>query len=88
MQLVFIAALDAEFADVIGAFVVGRKIGDLDILHVRFVYAPNMPDGMGRDFAVRVLPEQARANLKAGETIAVDRKARDLGFGKPVANRQ
>src|SRR5690349_8760735 len=43
---------------------------------------------MRGDFAERVVAEQSRLDVDAGEAITIDRKARDFVVGQPRADRQ
>ena len=88
VQLALVGKLDADLADVVGALVVGGLLPPGDALEVAVGDAPDVADHVRRDLAVRILAEQARLDVDAGEAIAVDGEARDLLVGQPRAQRQ
>ena len=89
VQLALVALLEAGLADVVGALVVrGQALVVLDALHVLVVDAADVADHVRGELAVRVLAEQARLDVDAGEAVAVGGEARDLLVGEAGADRQ
>src|SRR6185369_5861739 len=88
VQLALVGKLDADLADVIRAFVVGGLVPVVDARDVAVVDPADVADDMRGDLAQRVLAEEARLDLDARETVAVDGKARDFVVGEPSPQRQ
>ena len=85
-----VALLDAELADVVGAAVVGlrplRPV--LDRLLLGLVDAPDVAEHVAADLAQRIVAEQPRLDLDAGEAEALGGEARHLLVGELGADRQ
>ena len=88
MQLALIRQLDADLADVVGAFVVRRLVPFGDALDIAIVDPADVADHMRRNLGVRVLAEQPRLDLHAGKRVAMHGEARDLFVGQARAKRQ
>ena len=78
MQVAFVGELDADFADVVGALVVGGFVPGVDALDILVVDATDVAGHVRGDLAERILAEQARFDLNTRKTVAIDRKSRDL----------
>ena len=88
VQLAFVGQLDPDLADVVGALVVRRLLPAGDALDIAIVDAAYVAQHMRRHVAERILAEQARLDVDAGETVAVDREARHFLVGQPGTQRQ
>ena len=88
VQLALVRELDADFADVIGAFVIGRLFPVFDALDVAIVDAADVADDVRGHFAERIMAEQSRLDFDPGEAVAVNREARDFLVGEPRAQRE
>ena len=64
-----------------------RPVG-LELLDLALVDAADVADHVREELALRVLAEQPRVDLDAGEAVAVGGEARDLLVGEPRADRQ
>ncbi len=74
MQLLFIEALDTGLADEVGARIVALVEG----LELGLIDAPHIPQGMRQRLGFRVVAQQLRLDLDAGQAIAIDGQTRDL----------
>jgi len=102
VQLRFVALLDADLADVVGALVVVRVapriVGFLvavvlvahrvDPVLVALRDPADIADHVRGGRAERVLAEQPRAHVDAGKAEALRGEARDFVVGEPRADRQ
>ena len=91
VQLALVALLDAELADVLGAAVVGEVVVGPVVVHLLLlglVDAADVADQVAADLAERIVAEQPRLDLDAGEAEALRGEARDLLVGEPGADRQ
>ncbi|VWD57205.1 hypothetical protein BCO19218_06837 [Burkholderia contaminans] len=102
MQLGLVALLDTDLADVVGALVVVRVAARIVVFLIAVVVVAHRVDAIlvalrdpadvadhvrGRR-AERILPEQPRAHVDAGEAEALRGEARDFGVGEAGADRQ
>ncbi|MNQ36072.1 hypothetical protein D3C85_495830 [compost metagenome] len=78
VQLVFVEALDAGLADMVGAAVVHR----IELFELLFVDPPDIAHRMGEMRTLRVMPHQLRHHLHAGQAELVHRHAGDLLLGQ------
>ena len=83
-----VALLQPGLADVVGAAVVGVDAQLLEPLLVALVDAADVADHVRGELAVRVLAEQARLDVDAGEAVAVGGEPRHLLVGEARADRQ
>ena len=88
VQLGFVALLDAELADVLGAAVVGLVFRLVDLLFLGLVDAADVADQVAADLAERVVAEQPRLDVDAGEAEALGGEARHFLVGQLGADRQ
>ena len=88
VQFFFVALLDANFADMLRAFVVRRDPGSVEFLKIVFADPANVADHVRAQLAERILAKQPRLDVHAGEAPAVGGKARDLFVGQAGADRQ
>ncbi len=82
----FVAGLDAQLADVVGALVVGGHAGFGQALLVLLADAADVADHVGETGAEGILAELARLHLHPGEAVAVHREAGGLLLGEHVAD--
>ena len=88
VQFALVRQFDADLADVVGALVVRGCLPARDAFDILVVDAADVAHDVRGHLAVRILPEQPRLDVHAGEAIAVHREARDLLVGEPRAQRQ
>ena len=81
MQFLLVALLDADFAHVLRALVVGFEATQLDLLHVFFADAADEADNVGGKFAKRILAEQTRLDINSHKAPAVCRETRHFLVG-------
>ena len=88
VQEALVVLLEPGLADVVGAAVVGGEALGLELLDLALVDAADVADHVREQLALRVLAEQPRVDLHAGEAVAVRGEARDLLVGEARADRQ
>jgi hypothetical protein len=86
MQPGFIARLDAQLADVVGALVVGVQAGFGQAFLVFLADPADIADHVGKAGAEGILAELARVHFHARETVAVHREAGRFFLGEQVAD--
>ncbi|MNL21489.1 hypothetical protein D3C87_1427820 [compost metagenome] len=90
MQRLFVALLDADLADVVGAPVVGALVF-LPVVHrglLALVDAADVADHVRAHLAVRVGAKQPRPDFHAGKAVALRREARHLFVAQAGADGQ
>ena len=91
VQLAFVALLDAELADVLGAAVVGEVVVVPVVLHLLLlgrIDPADVADQVAADLAERIAAEEPRLDLDAVEAKALRREAGDLLVGEAGPDRQ
>ena len=88
VQIALVVLLEPGLADVVGAAVVGGEALGLELLDLALVDAADVAHHVREQLALRVLAEQPRVDLHAGEAVADRREARDLLVGEARAHRQ
>ena len=84
VQELFVETLHSGFANIVGACVVHR-VNSLKFLTVD---TPDVPQGMGRQLTMGVVPNQFRGYLNPRQFVAVNRQARDFLFIQIVTQGQ
>ncbi len=88
MQVALVGKLHAHLSDVVGALVVRGLVPLLDAIDVTIVDPADVTDHVRGERSERILPEQPRLDLHAGEAVAVDGEARDFLVTQARAQRQ
>ena len=88
MQLALKALLHAEFADVLGAAVVGLVVVVFDFFFFALVDTPDIANHMAGQFTIRVVAKQTRLDLHARKAKPLGGKACHFDVGEAVANGQ
>ena len=88
MQFVLVVLLDAELADMVGAFVVHLLAIFGNLFQVFVVDAAHVAERVGGQFGKRIMTEQARLDFHAREAIRIGGKARHFLVGQPCLDRQ
>ena len=90
MQLAFIALLQPQLADVLGAAVVGNILV-FPVLHgllLGLIDAADITQQMAADFTQGIVTEQPRLDVDAREAIALGCEARHFGVAQLGADRE
>lgn len=88
MEETLVAPLESGLSDVVGATVIPELAVGLELVEVLLIEAADMSHDVRKEFALRVLTEQARLQVHARKAIAVRGKPRDLVVRKTRADRQ
>ena len=88
VQVVLVALLDAELADVLGAAVVGRVITVVDGFLLGLVDAADVAEQVAADLAERIVAKQPRLHVDARKAEALCGEAGNLLVGQLGADRQ
>ena len=88
MQVFFVTLFEADLAEVFGAAVIGVVAFFFELVEFALVDAADVADDVRKEFALRILTEQARIDVDAGKAVAVGGETRDLFVGEAVADRQ
>ena len=86
-QLLLVALLESDLADVVGCAVVGRRALVAQIVDVIVADAADIADHVRGDLAVRIMAEQARVDFHARKSVIVDGDTRHFLVVEPRADR-
>ena len=88
VQLALVARLDAVLADEVAAFVVAPHAVRFEPFEILVADSADVSEDVRGDLAHRILAEEARLDLHAGEAVGVGGKPRDLFVAQARPDRQ